>query len=245
MLLLSPMAKTNPTRVLLKLSGEQFADDRGYGINLELVKGFAADIQAARDGTGAQIVIVAGGGNIMRGASVRGTSIQEVTGHYMGMLAGVLNGLALVDILNDSGVPTVLQSRLAIGTMVEPFVRGTAIKHLEDGKVVLMAGGSGLPYVTHDTASVTAALELGCQLVLKGSNVDGVYDRDPRKHAGAKKHTHLSHHQALTDPNISVLDDAAIVLAAENNLPIVVFDVTAAGNISRAVAGEAIGTRVG
>jgi uridylate kinase len=235
---------SHPQRVLLKLSGEQFADDRGYGINLELVKGFAAEIQSARDATGAQIVIVAGGGNIMRGASVRGTSIQEVTGHYMGMLAGVLNGMALVDILNDSGVPTVLQSRLAIGTMVEPFVRGTAIKHLQDGNVVLMAGGSGLPYVTHDTASVTAALELGCDLVLKGSNVDGVYDRDPRKHADAKKHTTITHHQALTDPNISVFDDAAVSIAMENQLPIVVFDVTVPGNVGRAIAGEPIGTRV-
>ena len=238
------MAKT-PQRVLLKLSGEQFADEGGYGINLELVKQFAAEIQAARDATGAQIVIVAGGGNIMRGASVRGTSIQVVTGHYMGMLAGVLNGMALVDILNDSGVATILQSRLAIGTMVEPFVRGTAIKHLEEDKVVLMAGGSGLPYVTHDTASVTAALELGCELVLKGSNVDGVYDRDPRKHPDAKKHTHLSHHQALGDPNINVFDNAAISLAMENELPIIVFDVTVPGNIRRVIAGDPIGTRVG
>jgi uridylate kinase len=232
-------------RVLLKLSGEQFAESGGYGINLELVRRFAHEIQDAREATDAQIVIVAGGGNIMRGASVRGTSIQEVTGHYMGMLAGVLNGMALVDILNDSGVPTILQSRLAIGTMVEPFVRVTAVKHLEDGNVVLMAGGSGLPYVTHDTASVTAALELGCSLVLKGSNVDGVYDRDPRKHAGAKKHTAISHHQALTDPEISVFDDAAVSIAMENQLPIIVFDVTVPGNIRRVIAGEPIGTRVG
>lgn len=240
------MAKiSNPQRVLLKLSGEQFAEAGGYGINLDLVRRFASEIQEAKRHTGAQIVIVAGGGNIMRGASVKGTSIQVVTGHYMGMLAGVLNGLALVDILNDSGVPTILQSRLAIGTMVEPFVRGTAIKHLDEGKVVLMAGGSGLPYVTHDTASVTAALELGCQQVLKGSNVDGVYDRDPRKHADAKKHSTLSHHQALTDPNISVFDDAAIVLAGENALPIIVFDVTVPGNIRRVIEGEPIGTRVG
>ena len=234
-----------PERVLLKLSGEQFADNGGYGINLDLVRRFASEIQDARNHTGAQIVIVAGGGNIMRGASVKGTSIQVVTGHYMGMLAGVLNGMALVDILNDSRIPTVLQSRLAIGTMVEPFVRGTAIKHLEDGKVVLMAGGSGLPYVTHDTASVTAALELGCGLVLKGSNVDGVYDRDPHKHADAKKHQSITHHQALTDPNISVFDDAAVSIAMENELPIVVFDVTVPGNVRRAIAGESIGTRVG
>jgi uridylate kinase len=240
------MPKTlEPTkRVLLKLSGEQFAGADGYGINPELVKRFAAEIKDAKNHTGAQIVIVAGGGNIMRGASVKGTEIEVVTGHYMGMLAGVLNGMALVDILNNSGVPTVLQSRLAIGTMVEAFVRGTAVKHLDEGKVVLMAGGSGLPYVTHDTASVTAALELGCQLVLKGTNVDGVYDRDPRKHPSAQMHTQISHHQALTDPNITVFDAAAISLAMENELPIVVFNVTHSGNIRRVIEGQAVGTRV-
>jgi len=233
-----------PARVLLKLSGEQFAGEGGYGINPELVTQFANEIQDARTATGAQIVIVAGGGNIMRGASVRGTAIKEITGHYMGMLAGVLNGMALVDILNHAGVPTILQSRLAIGTMVEPFVRTTAIKHLEDGNVVLMAGGSGLPYVTHDTAAVTAALELGASLVLKGTNVDGIYDKDPRKHSDAKRHDRISHRQALVDPNINVFDAAAISLALENHLPIIVFDLLTPGNIRRAVEGQNIGTRV-
>ena len=233
-----------PARVLLKLSGEQFAGEGGYGINPELVTQFANEIQDARTATGAQIVIVAGGGNIMRGASVRGTAIKEITGHYMGMLAGVLNGMALVDILNHAGVPTILQSRLAIGTMVEPFVRTTAIKHLEDGNVVLMAGGSGLPYVTHDTAAVTAALELGASLVLKGTNVDGIYDKDPRKHSDAKRHDRISHRQALVDPNINVFDAAAISLALENHLPIIVSDLLTPGNIRRAVEGQNIGTRV-
>jgi len=230
---------------MLKLSGELFAGQGGYGIDADLVKQFAAEVQEAKRATGAQIVIVAGGGNIMRGASVKGTSIQVVTGHYMGMLAGVLNGMALVDILNDSGVPSILQSRLAIGTMLEPFVRGIAIRHLEEGKVVLMAGGSGLPYVTHDTASVTAALELGCEVVLKGSDVDGIYDKDPKTHADAKKHLAVTHEQALLDPNIKVFDAAAISLALENELPIVVFDMLCPGNIRRAIDGEAIGTRVG
>ncbi len=238
-------APTKPfTRVLLKLSGEQFAGQGGYGINLGLVEKFAAEIQAARNATGAQIVIVAGGGNIMRGASVKGTAIQEITGHYMGMLAGVLNGMALVDIMNHSGVPTVLQSRLAIGTMIEPFVRSTAIKHIEDGNVVLMAGGSGLPFVTHDTAAVTAALELGAEVVLKGTNVDGVYDRDPHKHPGAKLLGRTSHNQALIDPNINVFDAAAISLAMENALPIIVFDLLTPGNIRRVIEGQAVGTRV-
>ena len=237
-------SQTSPARVLLKLSGEQFAGPGGYGINPELVEQFAKEIQTARDATAAQIVIVAGGGNIMRGASVKGTAIKEITGHYMGMLAGVLNGMALVDILNHAGVPTILQSRLAIGTMVEPFVRTTAIKHLEDGNVVLMAGGSGLPYVTHDTAAVTAALELGCEVVLKGTNVDGVYDKDPHKHADAKRHDRITHRQALVDPDINVFDAAAISLALENQLPIIVFDLLAPGNIRRVIAGESIGTRV-
>src|ERR1700683_2322723 len=234
-----------PARVLLKLSGEQFAGPEGYGINLGLVEQFAAEIQAARTATGAQIVIVAGGGNIMRGASVKGSAIQEITGHYMGMVGGVLNGMALVDILNHAGVPTVLQSRLAIGTMIEPFVRGTAIKHLQDGNVVLMAGGSGLPYVTHDTAAVTAALELGAGVVLKGTNVDGVYDRDPRRHPDAKLLSHITHHQALVDPNINVFDAAAISLALENALPIIVFNLLTPGNIRRVIEGEVVGTRVG
>ncbi|HUD10766.1 MAG TPA: uridine monophosphate kinase [Candidatus Saccharimonadia bacterium] len=235
---------TTTTRVLLKLSGEQFAGEGGYGINPDLVKRFAGEISDAKAATGAQIVIVAGGGNIMRGATVKGSSIQVVTGHYMGMLAGVLNGLALVDILNDCGVDAVLQSRLVIGTMVEPFVRSIAVKHIEDGKIVLMAGGSGLPYVTHDTASVTGALELGCEMVLKGTNVDGVYDKDPRVHTDAKKLVKISHHRALTDPDINVFDAAAISLALENELPIVVFDLMTPGNITRAIQKEPIGTTV-
>jgi uridylate kinase len=240
------MPKTLTTRrVMLKMSGEQFAGLGGYGIDADIVKEFAKEVRLAKESTGAQIVIVAGGGNIMRGASVKGTSIQVVTGHYMGMLAGVLNGMALVDILNDSGVPAVLQSRLPIGTMLEPFVRTNAIRHLEEGKVILLAGGSGLPYVTHDTASVTAALELGCEVVLKGSNVDGVYDKDPKRHADAIKHDIISHERALTDPHIQVFDASAISLALENELPIVVFDVLTPGNIRRAIEGQAIGTRVG
>ncbi|HEY6736908.1 MAG TPA: uridine monophosphate kinase [Candidatus Saccharimonadia bacterium] len=238
---------TTPTkrpRVLLKLSGEQFAGEGGYGIDPSLVEKFAEEIKVAVAATNAEIVVVAGGGNIMRGATVKGSKIELVTGHYMGMLAGVLNGLAFADILNSSGVSTRLVSRLHIGTMVEPLVRETAVSHLEHGEVVLVVGGSGLPYVTHDTAAVTAALELGCSVVLKGTNVDGIYDKDPRKHPDAKRHDSIGHYHVLTDPNIEVMDNPAMSIAMENHLPIIVFDLLTSGNIRRVIQGEAIGTRV-
>ncbi|QQR52471.1 UMP kinase [bacterium] len=235
---------SQPARILLKLSGEQFEGAREYGIDPQFVNKLAQELAQTMAETGAQLVIVVGGGNIMRGASVAANGVERATGDYMGMLATVINGMALVDILEQNGVPARLQTRIHINTVAEPYIRRRGIRHLEKGRVVVVAGGTGNPYVTTDTAAVTTALELECDMVLKATKVDGVYDKDPAKHADAKKHTSLNHRTVLTDPDINVMDNAAISLAMDNQLPIVVFDLLTAGNITRVIQGENIGTRV-
>ncbi len=162
----------------------------------------------------------------------------------MGMLATIINGIALVDILEQNGVPARLQTRLRVDSVAEPYIRRRAIRHLEKGRVVVVAGGTGNPYVTTDTAAVTTALEVECDMVLKATKVDGVYDKDPAKHANAKKHDNLTFDKVLTDPDMNVMDNAAISLAMDNKLPIVIFDLLTHGNIRRVIEGQAIGTRV-
>jgi uridylate kinase len=180
----------------------------------------------------------------MRGASVAANGVEPATGDYMGMLATVINGMALVDILEQNSVPARLQTRVHINTVAEPYIRRRGIRHLEKGRVVVVAGGTGNPYVTTDTAAVTTALELECDMVLKATKVDGVYDKDPAKFSDAKKHTSLNHRTVLTDPDINVMDNAAISLAMDNQLPIIVFDLLTPGNITRVIKGENVGTRV-
>ncbi|MDB5178672.1 MAG: pyrH [Patescibacteria group bacterium] len=231
-------------RVLLKLSGEQFAGDREYGVDPEFVNRLAQELAETIEATGVQLTIVVGGGNIMRGASVAKSGIERATGDYMGMLATVINGIALVDILEQNGVSARAQTRLRVDSVAEPYIRRRAIRHLEKGRVVVIAGGTGNPYVTSDTAAVSAGLELECDMVLKATKVDGVYDKDPHKHPEAKKFSTLSFNQVLTDPHIKVMDNAAISLAMDNHLPIVVFDLLTHGNIRRVIKGEAVGTKV-
>jgi uridylate kinase len=231
-------------RVLLKLSGEQFAGDREYGVNPEFINRLAKELAGTIQATGAQLVIVVGGGNIMRGAAVAKNGVERATGDYMGMLATVINGLALSDILEQNQVPTRLQTRLRIESVAEPFIRRRGLRHLEKGRVVIVAGGTGNPYVTTDTAAVTTALELECDAVLKATKVDGIYDKDPAKHPEAHKHDHLDHRRALTDEDINVMDNAAISLAMDNKLPIIVFDLLTPGNIRRVIEGEQVGTKV-
>lgn len=229
--------------MLLKLSGEQFAGSRGHGIDAEFVSDIAKELKNVAASTGAQIAIVVGGGNFMRGAAVAKNGVERATGDYMGMLATILNGMALVDTLEASGQPARLQTRLRVDSVAEPYIRRRAIRHIEKGRIVIIAGGTGNPYVTTDTAAVTTALELDCQVVLKATKVDGVYDKDPVKHKNAKRLSSLSHAQALQNPEISVMDNAAISLAMDNKLPIVVFELLT-GNLKKVIQGQAIGSKV-
>jgi uridylate kinase len=235
---------TSHKRVLLKLSGEQFAGDREYGVDPVFVNKLARELAETIEATGVELVIVVGGGNIMRGASVAKSGIERATGDYMGMLATLINGIALASILEANGVPARLQTRVRADQVAEPYIRARGLRHLEKGRVVVVAGGTGNPYVTTDTAAVTTALELECEMVLKATKVDGVYDKDPSKHAGAVKHHALSFDKVLTDPEMNVMDNAAISLAMDNQLPIVIFDLLTQGNIRRVIEGEGIGTKV-
>ncbi len=232
-------------RVLLKLSGEQFAGERENGIDPVFVNRLAKELAETIAATNVQLAIIVGGGNIMRGASVAKSGIERATGDYMGMLATLINGMALVDILEATGVPARLTTRLRADSVAEPYIRRRGLRHLEKGRVVVVAGGTGNPYVTTDTAAVTTALELDCELVLKATKVAGVFDKDPAKHPGAKKHDNLTFDKVLTDPEINVMDNAAISLAMDNSLPIVVFDLLTHGNIRRVIEGQNVGTKVG
>jgi uridylate kinase len=231
-------------RVLLKLSGEQFAGNREYGVDPAFIDNLANELAETISDTGAQIAIIVGGGNIMRGASVSKSGIERASGDYMGMLATIINGIALVDILEKNGVPSRLQTRLRCDAVAEPYIRRKAIRNLEKGRLVVVAGGTGNPYVTTDTAAVSTALELDCDMVLKATKVEGVFDKDPKVHADAKKHDLLTFDKVLTDPQMNVMDNAAISLAMDNSLPIVVFDLLTKGNIKRVINGEAVGTKV-
>lgn len=233
-------------RILLKLSGEQFAGTKGFGIDMEFITELAQELhELVRENT-VQVAIVVGGGNFLRGAMLSSTqkTIERATADYMGMLATVLNGMALVDTLEFFGQPARLQTRIRTDSVAEPYIRRRAVRHLEKGRVVIVAGGTGNPYVTTDTAAVSTALELECDAVLKATKVDGVYTADPAKHAGAQKITELSHLEVLQNQEIKVMDNAAVSLAMEQNLPIIVFDLLKKGNIQKVVRGEAIGTRI-
>jgi len=229
-------------RVLLKLSGEQFAGSRDNGIDAEFINVLARELKEVIEHTHVQLVIVVGGGNFMRGAAIANHGIERATADYMGMLATVLNGMALVDVLEHNGQTARLQNRLRTDSVAEPYIRRRAIRHMEKGRILVIAGGTGNPYVTTDTAAVSTALELDCEIVMKATKVDGVYDKDPKKHAGASKKERVTFTDALLDAQINVMDNAAISLAMDNNLPIVVFDLLSHGNIERIVKGEKIGT---
>ncbi len=235
-----------PKRILLKLSGEQFAGKNSFGIDTDFLLDLAKELHEVITETKVQIVIVVGGGNFLRGATLSKNEvmIERATADYMGMLATVMNGMALVDILEHFGQPARLQTRIRIDSVAEPFIRRRAIRHLEKGRIVVIGGGTGNPYVTTDTAAVSTALELGCDIVLKATKVDGIYSKDPNKHTDAKKIHNISHLDALKDENICVMDNAAISLAMDNHLPIRIFNLLEKGNIKRIVGGEEVGTLV-
>ncbi len=233
-------------RILLKLSGEQFAGSEAFGIDMNFIENLAQEIKEVVQETKVEIIIVVGGGNFLRGAtlSAKEKNIERATADYMGMLATVINGMALVDILEHFGQPARLQTRLQINSVAEPYVRRRALRHLEKGRVVIVAGGTGNPYVTTDTAAVSAALELDCEMVLKATKVDSVYSKDPKKHADAKKIKSLTYLEAVQDQNIKVMDNAALSLAMDNKLPIRVFDLMKKGNIKEIVKGKDVGTLI-
>ncbi len=235
-----------PQRILLKLSGEQFAGKNSFGIDADFILELAKELHEVVIRSKVQIVIVVGGGNFLRGATLSKNEvmIERATADYMGMLATIMNGMALVDILEHSGQQARLQTRIRIDSVAEPYIRRRAIRHLEKGRIVIIGGGTGNPYVTTDTAAVLTALELNCDIVLKATKVDGIYSKDPRKYADAVKITTISHIDAIKDENISVMDNAAVSLAMDNGLPIRIFDLLTHGNIKKIVDGENVGTLV-
>lgn len=227
----------------MKLSGEQFAGSGEFGVDTKFVGSIAHELKDLISATKVQVAIVVGGGNFIRGANLAGHGLERATGDYMGMLATILNGMALVDTLETNGQPARLQSRLRADSVAEPYIRRRAMRHMEKGRIVILAGGTGNPFVTTDSASVVTALELDCEVVLKATKVDGVYDKDPAKHTNAKKYDSLTHAEALQNPQVNVMDNAAVALAMDNQLPIIVFEL-APGNIKKVVMGEVIGTKV-
>lgn len=228
-------------RILLKLSGEQLAGKFESGIDAELCKWLAQEIKKVSD-DGTQVVVMVGGGNFARGAQLAGNGIKRVTGDHIGMLATMMNALALTDIFESEGVRTRCLSNIFAQQVAEPFVHRLAEKHLEKGRVVITAGGIGRPYLTTDTAAVALALEIDCQVVLKATKVNGVYDKDPAKHDDAKKIDNLSFQQAVADDGIKIMDKAAMGLALEHQLPIIVFDAMQEDNIAKAAQGHTTGT---
>lgn len=230
-------------RILLKLGGEIMLGDREYGVSPQAAADIAMQIKEVYE-TGVQIAIVIGGGNIFRGMSGSKNGIDRATADYMGMLATVMNALALQDALEKAGVPTRVQSALIMPAVAESFVRRKAIRHMEKGRVVILAAGTGVPYVTTDTGATLHALELHCEIVMKATKVDGVYDKDPMKHSDAKRFTKMTYMEAIGDPNIQVMDTAGLTMCMENNMKILVFNAFEKGNLLRAVKGDDIGTLV-
>lgn len=230
-------------RILLKLSGEQLAGKFEHGIDPELGGWLAREVKkASSDGT--QIVIMIGGGNFVRGAQVAGHGVKRVTGDHMGMLGTMINAIALTDIFEANDVPTRCLSNIFAQQVAESFSHRLAEKHLQNGRVVIIAGGVGRPYITTDTAAVNLALELDCEVVLKATKVDGVYNTDPAQNPDAVKYDTLSYRQAVEDEAIRVMDKAAMAQAMEYDMPIVIFDALAENNIAHACNGEAVGTKI-
>ncbi len=230
-------------RVLLKLSGEQLAGKFEGGIDPELASWLAEEIKQVVQ-AGSQVVIMVGGGNFVRGAQIAGHGIKRVTADHMGMLGTMINALALTDIFEAHDLKTRCLSNIFADQVAEKFVHRLANKHLEKGRVVIVAGGIGRPYLTTDTAAVSLALELECEVVLKATKVDGVYDKDPATSPEAKKLDNISYQQAVEDGAIKVMDKAAMGLAMEQNMRLIIFDAMKDGNLLRASKGEAVGTTI-
>ncbi|HJP80775.1 MAG TPA: UMP kinase [Candidatus Saccharimonadales bacterium] len=228
-------------RVLLKLSGEQLQGKFNGGFDAERAQWIAREVKKVKD---AQIVLMIGGGNYVRGAQLAGNGIERVTADNIGMLATMMNALALTDIFNAEGVPARALTNIKADQVLDQFTHRRAISHLEKNRVVVVAGGIGRPWLTTDTAAVNLALEMNCDAIFKATKVDGVYDRDPETDAGAQKFDSLTLKEAVEQPDIRVMDKAAIALAYDHEQAIVVFKLLEEGNIARAVAGDPIGTTI-
>ncbi|MEK6152099.1 UMP kinase [Flavobacteriaceae bacterium 3-367] len=229
-------------RILLKLSGEALMGERQYGIDPQRLAEYAKEIKQVVD-KGIEVAIVIGGGNIFRGLAGASNGMDRVQGDHMGMLATVINGLALQSALEDNGVQTRLQSAIKINEVAEPFIRRRAMRHLEKGRVVIFGGGTGNPYFTTDSAAVLRAIEIEADVILKGTRVDGIYTSDPEKDKTATKFDTISFAEVLTK-GLKVMDTTAFTLSQENELPIVVFDMNKKGNLMKLVSGENVGTVV-
>ena len=230
-------------RVVVKLSGEGLAGEGRSGINPGVIGSIAEEIRDVHR-LGVQLGVVIGGGNIIRGVKAASQGMDRAQADYMGMLAGVINGMALQDALEKQGCDTRLLTALEIRQVAESYIRRRAVRHLEKGRIVIFAAGTGNPYFSTDTAAALRAAEIGADAILKATQVDGVYDADPETHPDAVRYERLSFQEAI-ERNLQFMDQAAIALCRENDLPIVVFDMGVAGNIAKVVAGESVGTRVG
>jgi len=229
-------------RILLKLSGEALMGERQYGIDPNRLAEYAEEIKAVVD-KGIEVAIVIGGGNIFRGIAGASRGMDRVQGDHMGMLATVINGLALQSACEDVGIQTRLQSAIKINEVAEPFIRRKAIRHLEKGRVVIFGGGTGNPYFTTDSAAVLRAVEIEADVILKGTRVDGIYTSDPEKDKNATKYDFITFDDVLKK-GLKVMDTTAFTLSQENELPIIVFDMNTPGNLFKVVSGENIGTTV-
>jgi uridylate kinase len=229
-------------RILLKLSGEALLGARQYGVDPATCAFIAEQVRSVRE-RGVEVAIVVGGGNIFRGLAAAAKGMDRATGDYMGMLATVMNGLALQDAMESAGVETRVMTAIGMNEVAEPYIRRRAVRHLEKGRVVILAAGTGNPYFTTDTAAALRAVEIGAEVLLKATKVDGVYSADPALDPTATRHDELSYTDVLAG-RLAVLDSTAVSLCMDNELPILVFDISPAGNISRAALGEPVGTLI-
>jgi uridylate kinase len=236
------MTSAKYRRLLLKVSGEMLAGEQGYGIQPSILQGLAEEI-ASVAALGTQVAVVIGGGNIFRGIAASASGMERASADYMGMLATVLNALALQNALEKAGIITRVQSAIEMRQLAEGYIRRRAIRHLEKNRVVIFAGGTGNPYFSTDTAAALRAMEIGAQVIMKGTKVDGIYDADPMKHPEATKYSEIPFMDILNQ-NLKVMDATAISLCMDNNLPLIVFNLKVKGNFKRVAVGEQIGTLV-
>ncbi len=236
------MERTSYKRILLKISGEVLTGEGGFGIDPSILRQIAEEIKEVRD-LGVEMAIVIGGGNIFRGIAASSKGIDRVSADHMGMLATIINGIALQDALEKMGVQTRLQTAIEMRELAEPFIRRRAIRHLEKGRVVIFAGGTGNPYFTTDTTASLRAMEIGAEAILKATKVDGVYDADPHMNPQARKYDELTYLDVLKK-QLKVMDATAISLCMDHQIPIIVFNLKQKGNIRRVIQGEKVGTQV-
>jgi uridylate kinase len=236
------MTSAKYRRLLLKVSGEMLAGEQGYGIQPSILEGLAEEI-ASVAALGTQVAVVIGGGNIFRGIAASASGMERASADYMGMLATVLNALALQNALEKAGIITRVQSAIEMRQLAEGYIRRRAIRHLEKNRVVIFAGGTGNPYFSTDTAAALRAMEIGAQVIMKGTKVDGIYNADPMKHPEATKYSEIPFMDILNQ-NLKVMDATAISLCMDNKLPLIVFNLKVKGNFKRVAAGEPIGTLV-